>query len=123
MSTSSPGSSVRPIAALSEKLSVVMFWPKEMHSGIRRPEEGGQDFARTLHAAVDFPGRREVAVGVHIAGRVELGDRLDDASRHLAAARAVQKRKLGALAMLLQSRKILPAAQRVLGGVRHYNKS
>src|SRR5271166_3081080 len=88
-----------------------------------RAEKRGHDRARMQHAAIDFARRREVAVSVHVACRVELADRLDHRGRDLAAARTIQVCKLRPLPESRERRKILPAAQRVLGGERHYSKS
>ena len=86
-----------------------MFWPNEMVSPEAAPRKAATRGARLQHAPVDLPRRREVAVGVHVAGGIELGDRIDHRARHLAAAGAVQKRELGSAAAGCQRREVAPA--------------
>ena len=111
------------MAALKLKLSVVMFCPNEMHGRFRRRETPRRPRAR-LHAPVDFPGGRKVAVRIHVAGGIDIRNGIDHGVRDLAAAGAVEKCEFKAVAGALQSRKILPAAQsNALAVYGHYSRS
>ena len=123
MSTSSPAVSVRPIAALNAKLRRrhVLSEGDGVPGG--SAQECGHGGARLEHAPVDLPRRREIAVGIHVASGVELGDRIDHRTRHLAAAGAVQKRKLRTAPAGSQRREVAPGAQRVLFSECHQSKS
>ena len=58
-------------------------------------------------------------MSVHVAGGVDIADRIDYTLRHLAAARTVQISKLEALLSTVQGRKILAALQAVFEGEWH----